>query len=118
MRVELTITEGSFEDFVAFLFQNTQSWRHSLIGRIYCQFWEVIGWFASLNPVGRSRKNVAHHNDLTDQLFELFLDENRQYSCAYFRSNDDTLDIAQKQKMARLAAKLHLQENMRVLDIG
>ena len=118
MRGELTITDGSFEDFVAFLFQNTQSWRHSLIGRIYCQIWEVIGWFASLNPVGRSRKNVAHHYDLTDQLFDLFLDEKRQYSCAYFRSNDDTLDIAQKQKMARLAAKLHLQENMKVLDIG
>lgn len=118
MRGELVLTEGSFEDFIAFLFQNTQSWRHSVIGAIYCQFWEIIGWFASLNPIGRSRRNVAHHYDLTDQLFDLFLDENRQYSCAYFRGTADTLDIAQKQKIARLAAKLHLQANMRVLDIG
>jgi cyclopropane-fatty-acyl-phospholipid synthase len=118
MHGELVLTEGSFTDFIAFLFQNTQSWRHSVTGAIYCQFWECVGWFASLNPIGRSRRNVTHHYDLTDQLFDLFLDENRQYSCAYFRGTADTLDIAQKQKIARLTAKLHLQANRRVLDIG
>jgi cyclopropane-fatty-acyl-phospholipid synthase len=48
----------------------------------------------------------------------MFLDKNRQYFCAYFRGTADTLETAQKQKIARLAAKLHLRENMQVLDIG
>ena len=118
MRGDLTLKEGSFEDFIHFLFLNAEGWRQSLTGRIYCQIGQVIGWFACLNPVGRSRRNVAHHYDLTDSLFDLFLDPNRQYSCAYFRQPEDTLELAQKQKLARLAAKLHLQPDMRVLDIG
>ena len=118
MRGDLVLKEGSFEDFVHFLFQNTEGWRQSLTGRIYCQIGQAIGWFACLNPVGRSRRNVAHHYDLTDTLFDLFLDGHRQYSCAYFRQPEDTLALAQRQKIARLAAKLHLQPEMRVLDIG
>ena len=51
-------------------------------------------------------------------MFDLFLEDHRQYSCAYFRQPDDTLELAQRQKIARLAAKLHLQLEMRVLDIG
>ena len=118
MRGDLVVKEGSFEDFIHFLFQNAEGWRQSLSGRIYCQIGQAIGWFACLNPVGRSRRNVAHHYDLTDTLFDLFLDSNRQYSCAYFRQPDDTLELAQKQKIARLAAKLNLQPDMRILDIG
>ena len=118
MRGDLVLKEGSFEDFVHFLFQNTEGWRQSLTGRIYCQIGQAIVWFACLNPVGRSRRNVAHHYDLTDTLFDLFLEGHRQYSCAYFRQPEDTLELAQRQKIARLAAKLHLQPEMRVLDIG
>ncbi|WP_126974540.1 SAM-dependent methyltransferase [Frigidibacter oleivorans] len=89
------------------------------------------GWIAALdtlstagrrlqqwNPVSRSRRNVAHHYDLSGALYDLFLDEDRQYSCAYFRHPDDTLDQAQRQKKAHIAAKLRLQPGMRVLDIG
>ena len=118
MRGILVIKEGSFEDFVAFLFENISSWRHSPSGKIYCHIANFIGWFASTNPLKRARRNVAHHYDLTDQLFDLFLDQNRQYSCAYYRSSDDSLAQAQRQKMARLAAKLCLKPGMRVLDIG
>ena len=71
-----------------------------------------------LNPPGRSRHNVAHHYYLTDELFDTFLDPWRQYSCAYFLSETDTLAQAQVTKLARLAAKLNLQEGQRVLDIG
>ena len=118
MRGDLGIKEGSFEDFTAFLFGNINAWRHSPSGKIYCYFANFIGWFASLNPLKRARRNVAHHYDLTDQLFDLFLDQNRQYSCAYYRSSDDSLALAQRQKMARLAAKLCLRPGIRVLDIG
>ncbi|MFN3954709.1 MAG: class I SAM-dependent methyltransferase [Pararhodobacter sp.] len=70
------------------------------------------------NPAARARRNVAHHYDLSGALYALFLDEDRQYSCAYFRRPDDTLEAAQHQKKAHIAAKLHLVPGMRVLDIG
>jgi cyclopropane-fatty-acyl-phospholipid synthase len=71
-----------------------------------------------INPATRARANVAHHYDLSGALYDLFLDADRQYSCAYFRSPDDTLEQAQAQKKAHIAAKLRLSPGMRVLDIG
>ena len=70
------------------------------------------------NPVGRARRNVAHHYDLSDALYDLFLDSNKQYSCAYFASPDDDLETAQRAKMRRIAAKLLLEPGMSTLDIG
>lgn len=70
------------------------------------------------NPLRRSQRNVAHHYDLSDVLFESFLDKDRQYSCAYFSNDGMTIDDAQAAKIQHLAAKLLLQPNQRVLDIG
>jgi cyclopropane-fatty-acyl-phospholipid synthase len=70
------------------------------------------------NPASRARRNVAHHYDLSGALYDLFLDEDKQYSCAYFIHPDDSLDQAQAQKKAHIAAKLRLSPGMRVLDIG
>ena len=70
------------------------------------------------NPRGKSQANVAHHYDLSGRLYDLFLDDDKQYSCAYFRTPTDTLDQAQAQKKAHIAGKLLLQPGMRVLDIG
>src|SRR5208337_2877730 len=60
----------------------------------------------------------AHHYDLSDRLYELFLDADRQYSCAYFPSPDMTIEAAQEAKKRHIAAKLRLEPGMRVLDIG
>lgn len=70
------------------------------------------------NPLARSQSNVAHHYDLSGKLYDLFLDADRQYSCAYFRHPDDTLEQAQINKKAHIAGKLRLQPGMTVLDIG
>ena len=70
------------------------------------------------NPRRRSRENVAHHYDLDGRLYSLFLDADRQYSCAYFETPDQSLDDAQLAKKRHLAAKLRLKPNQRVLDIG
>jgi cyclopropane-fatty-acyl-phospholipid synthase len=70
------------------------------------------------NDLKRARRNVAHHYDLNDELYELFLDEDRQYSCAYFTDRDNGLERAQLDKKAHIAAKLALQPGQRVLDIG
>jgi cyclopropane-fatty-acyl-phospholipid synthase len=74
--------------------------------------------WAQFNPRNRSRKNVAHHYDLDGRLYSLFLDADRQYSCAYFETPDQSLDDAQLAKKRHLAAKLLLQPGQNVLDIG
>jgi cyclopropane-fatty-acyl-phospholipid synthase len=66
----------------------------------------------------RSRRNVAHHYDLNGRLYSLFLDSDRQYSCAYFESPEESLDDAQLAKKRHLAAKLLLHAGHRLLDIG
>lgn len=70
------------------------------------------------NPVGAARRKVSHHYDLKPALFDLFLDADRQYSCAYFAEAGDDLDLAQSRKKLHLAAKLLLRPGQRVLDIG
>ncbi|PQO22385.1 SAM-dependent methyltransferase [Rhodobacteraceae bacterium WD3A24] len=70
------------------------------------------------NPASRARQNVAHHYDLSGELYDLFLDDDKQYSCGYFRSPSDTLEQAQAQKKAHIAGKLLIEPGMRVLDIG
>ncbi len=74
---------------------------------------------AQFNPAGRARRNVAHHYDLNGRLYSLFLDRDRQYSCAYFRRGDETLEEAQLAKKRHIAAKLNLDRpDLEVLDIG
>lgn len=70
------------------------------------------------NPRTRARKNVAHHYDLDARLYSLFLDADKQYSCAYFETPETTLDDAQLAKKRHIAAKLVVQSGQRVLDIG
>ena len=70
------------------------------------------------NSARRSKQNVAHHYDLSDRLYDLFLDADRQYSCAYFTDPANGLEQAQADKKAHIAAKLHLKPGQRVLDIG
>ena len=69
-------------------------------------------------PTAALQRNVAHHYDLSGALYELFLDVDRQYSCAFFERPGDSLEAAQMNKKRRIAAKLDLRRGMRVLDIG
>jgi cyclopropane-fatty-acyl-phospholipid synthase len=88
--------------------------------------WAQLRWLArylhrrlkQFNPRGRARRNVAHHYDLDGQLYALFLDADRQYSCAYFETEEQSLDDAQLAKKRHLAAKLLMAKDRRVLDIG
>jgi len=84
---------------------------------------EKLRWlrrrFDQLNPAGRARRNVAHHYDLNGRLYALFLDRDRQYSCAYFPTGNETLEEAQLLKKRHIAAKLRLDRpDLHVLDIG
>jgi len=88
--------------------------------------WAKLQWWLrylvrhaqQFNPRGRSKDNVAHHYDLDGRLYSLFLDADKQYSCAYFESPEMSLDDAQLAKKRHLAAKLSIRRGDRVLDIG
>jgi cyclopropane-fatty-acyl-phospholipid synthase len=73
---------------------------------------------SQFNPSRRARRNVAHHYDIDGRIYDLFLDRDRQYSCAYFEDGIADLDFAQEAKKRHLAAKLALQSGHHVLDIG
>ena len=114
----LVVPEDGLEPLVALLMQNSAHWARHWSGRATLTIGHCMAWLRHLNLPGRSRRNVAHHYDLTDELFASFLDPWRQYSCGYFHTAKDSLDQAQVTKLARLAAKLNLAEGNSVLDIG
>jgi cyclopropane-fatty-acyl-phospholipid synthase len=104
---------GMFTLLMANVRRAPNNWRNWLVN-ISALFRRV----AQFNPMARARANVAHHYDLSGELYDLFLDEDRQYSCAYFRSPDMTLEAAQRAKKDHIASKLLLKPGMTVLDIG
>jgi cyclopropane-fatty-acyl-phospholipid synthase len=120
MNGQITLEEGDIYDLVALCMQNLSvrdrgRWTpFDLIERAQV----VLRSFAQRNNRDSARRNVAHHYDLSDALYDLFLDRDRQYSCAYFTSPGDTLDQAQRAKQRHLAAKLLLAPGQRVLDVG
>ena len=116
MNGTFVVEEGTIADVLSIaLGQNSElpQWaRPQWILRFLCR--RLI----QFNPRKRSRRNVAHHYDLDGRLYSLFLDADRQYSCAYFEAPDASLDDAQLAKKRHLAAKLLLEPGKRVLDIG
>jgi len=114
----LTIEEGSLYDFIDVLMSNDTGLATLPGLRIGGAADRAMRRLHQYNPVRRARRNVAHHYDLSDQLYELFLDRDRQYSCAYFRSTKDDLDTAQENKKRHIATKLLLCPGQKVLDIG
>src|SRR3954464_5112239 len=80
--------------------------------------WGAVKGVFRRNDPRRARRNVAHHYDLSDELYDAFLDADRQYSCAYYTDPRNSLEQAQADKKAHIAAKLYLKPGQRVLDIG
>ena len=118
MAGSLTVEDGTIYDFLELITRNVEVAPPSPMRPIYNGFGKLFRSLQQHNPVTRARSNVAHHYDLSDRLYELFLDSDRQYSCAYFTGADDDLETAQQAKKRHLAAKLLLRPGMHVLDIG
>jgi cyclopropane-fatty-acyl-phospholipid synthase len=118
MEGSLTIEKGSLTDLFEIMATNMQNAKGDPLFALRDRLSRMLRGWTQTNPIGRSRKNVAHHYDLPDQLYDLFLDGDRQYSCAYFQSEGDDLAVAQASKKRHLAAKLLLKPGQRILDIG
>jgi cyclopropane-fatty-acyl-phospholipid synthase len=119
MNQRFDLVEGSIADMIE-LFYGNSPWDESGPSRdgFGERFSSLHARIDRLNWESRSKKNVAHHYDLNDRLYDLFLDCDRQYSCAYFTDPANALEQAQSDKKAHIAAKLALKPGQRVLDIG
>ncbi len=116
---DFSIDDDDIRGMLSLVIANTKSTDRLVWFRRVTESWQIARRrLRQWNPVGRAKANVAHHYDLSGALYDLFLDRDRQYSCAYFKNPDDTLEQAQAQKKAHIAAKLLLKPGMRVLDIG
>lgn len=118
MEGNITIEKGDIYDFLTFCATNLQKVNFSLMAKVANRLLPIRRLLHEKNPIHKSRKNVVHHYDLSEDLYRLFLDQDMQYSCAYFKSLDDDLETAQVNKKRHLAAKLQLQPGQKILDIG
>lgn len=114
----LTMEAGTIFDLLYLLLRGSREGPKPLFGSLIDRA-RLLGRRAQrANSPSRSRRNVAHHYDLDDRLYRLFLDADMQYSCAYFETADVDLEAAQLAKKRHIAAKLRIEANHRVLDIG
>ena len=114
----IKIENGSLTDFLEITMKNIGRSEINFFGRLLKQIRGTYRYLTNFNFEKKSKDNVAHHYDISDDLYDIFLDTNRQYSCAYFKSKDDTLETAQNNKIDHLIKKLNLKPNQKVLDIG
>jgi cyclopropane-fatty-acyl-phospholipid synthase len=115
---EFSLQQGTLLNFVGVLLRNLAEFNSKPSVRLLYRLEELATIPAILNWATRSRRNVAHHYDLSGALFSLFLDSDRQYSCAYFREGHETIDAAQLAKKQHIAAKLLVHPGHHILDIG
>jgi cyclopropane-fatty-acyl-phospholipid synthase len=114
----LTIADDDLYGFLTLAVRNMAAQGDPWFRRPMIWARHALRYVQQFNPATRARSNVAHHYDLSGELYDLFLDRDRQYSCAYFRDPDMTLDAAQEAKKHHIAKKLLIEPGMRVLDIG
>ena len=115
----LQVENGTISDLLEILVRNLgRKMKVNRVNAIIRKIQGVINYTKNLNYLRKSKENVAHHYDITDELYGLFLDLKRQYSCAYFKSDNDSLETAQNNKLQHIIKKLVLEGHQRVLDIG
>ncbi|GAA0579218.1 cyclopropane-fatty-acyl-phospholipid synthase family protein [Caenispirillum bisanense] len=114
----IEIEQGTLRDVLSLFMYNMYRGSGHWLLRLQDRANGWLRWLHQHNPVDVARKNVAHHYDLSAEFYDLFLDRDRQYSCAYFPTGLESLEVAQEAKKRHIAAKLLLEPGMRVLDIG
>tara|TARA_B100000029_G_scaffold463806_2_gene497354 strand:- start:79 stop:1266 length:1188 start_codon:yes stop_codon:yes gene_type:complete len=114
----LKIENGTLTDFLEIALKNIGRGDINFYGKILNKLKGTYRNLTNFNKIINSKKNVSHHYDISENLYDLFLDEKRQYSCAYFKNPNDSLETAQKNKIDHIIKKLNIKPNQKVLDIG
>jgi cyclopropane-fatty-acyl-phospholipid synthase len=119
MNEELVVEKGTIEEFLNLI---TNCYDDFISNNKFYKFYEYLSSFfmplQQINQLVNSKNNVAHHYDINEDLYKLFLDKDMQYSCAYFHNPNISLEQAQKDKKEHIIRKLQIDKNMSVLDIG
>ncbi|MGI9343507.1 MAG: class I SAM-dependent methyltransferase [Gammaproteobacteria bacterium] len=118
MNGTMTFEDCGLEDFLGLFSINRATIANYPLQSVLRSISKVVRGFQQYNPIGKAQENVAHHYDLSEELYRLFLDADMQYSCAYFENGDETLEEAQEKKKRHIAAKLRLEDGQKILDIG
>ena len=114
----LRIENGTLTEFLEITLRNIGRNDINIYGKLLNKIKGTYIHLTNFNKGLKSKKNVSHHYDISEKLYDLFLDANRQYSCAYFKNENDTLEEAQSNKIDHIIKKLNIEPNQKVLDIG
>ena len=114
----VVIENGTLSDFLDIALMNLGRGEFNLFSKLINKLNGSYRYMTNFNFIKKSKMNVAHHYDLSDSLYSLFLDSKKQYSCGYFKNENDTLEVAQDNKIQHIIKKLNIEQNQKVLDIG
>ena len=115
---DIVIENGTLTDFLDLALMNIGRKEINFFSQFINKLSGSYRYLTNFNFIKKSKMNVAHHYDLSDELYDLFLDPKKQYSCAYFKNENDTLEDAQNNKIQHIIKKLNIQPNQKILDIG
>ena len=114
----LKIENGTLTEFLEIALRNIGKGDTNVYGKIFNKMKGTYRYLTNFNRGLKSKKNVSHHYDISEKLYDLFLDSNRQYSCAYFKNENESLEQAQSNKIDHIIKKLNIKSDQKVLDIG
>jgi len=115
---DIVIENGNLTDFLDLALMNIGRDELNLFSQLINKLSGSYRYLTNFNFIKKSKMNVAHHYDLSDDLYDLFLDPKRQYSCAYFKNESDSLATAQNNKIDHVIKKLNIKPHQKILDIG
>ena len=115
---DIVIENGTLTEFLDLALMNIGRGEINFFSHLINKLSGSYRYLTNFNFIKKSKMNVSHHYDLSDDLYDLFLDKKRQYSCGYFKNENDTLEDAQNNKIQHIIKKLNIQSNQKVLDIG
>ena len=114
----IIIENGTLTNFLDLVLMNTGRNELNFFSQLINKLSGSYRYLTNFNFIKKSKINVSYHYDLSDDLYDLFLDPKRQYSCAYFKNESDSLETAQNNKIQHVIKKLNIKANQSILDLG
>jgi len=115
---DIQFENGNLLQFLNLASENIGRKATNKIGNFFNKIRDSYRFLTNFNFIKKSAMNAAYHYDISDNLYDLFLDPKRQYSCGYFKNESDTLEVAQNNKIKHIISKLNLKPDLKILDIG
>ena len=114
----LVIENGTLTEFLDIALKNIGRGETNLYSKMIKKIKGSYRYLTNFNLISKSKRNVAHHYDISEKLYELFLDSKKLYSCAYFKNENESLEKAQENKIDHIIKKLNIKPDQKILDIG